>query len=358
MWWIQYIGPDGLRHAESSLSARKGDAERLLQRRIGAREHNLPGHSTRRATDVHCRRSGRHRRLHDQQETQRCRRPTPYRETPRPVLSGPSDGWYHRADVAAYKVHRQQQGIKRWKNIAIADGTIERKLVRVSDVSNGEINRELQILKRIFSLAMKGGRLAMKPHIAMLKEAAPRSGFFEGDQLADVLAHLPMEIRPVIEFAAITGWRVASEILPLEWRHVDFGGGEIRLDAGTTKNGEPRTFPMTTDLRRLLKIQHAEHERLKKAGHLFPCVFFRLVADERGGEKKPRRIIAFTKAWKNACIAAGCPGRIPHDLRRSAVPGPRLYPRARGNDDDGPQDAIGIPALQHRQRMRPQGRGT
>ena len=28
---------------------------------------------------------------------------------------------------------------------------------------------------------------------------------------------------------------------------------------------------------------------------------------------------AFTKAWKNACRAAGCPGRIPHDLRRTAV---------------------------------------
>jgi Phage integrase family len=40
---------------------------------------------------------------------------------------------------------------------------------------------------------------------------------------------------------------------------------------------------------------------------------------ERGGEKKPRRVKAFTKAWKNACRAAGCPGRIPHDLRRTAV---------------------------------------
>ena len=28
---------------------------------------------------------------------------------------------------------------------------------------------------------------------------------------------------------------------------------------------------------------------------------------------------AFTKAWKAACVAAGCPGRIPHDFRRTAV---------------------------------------
>ena len=30
-------------------------------------------------------------------------------------------------------------------------------------------------------------------------------------------------------------------------------------------------------------------------------------------------ITSFNKAWKIACRAAGCPGRIPHDLRRTAV---------------------------------------
>ena len=30
-------------------------------------------------------------------------------------------------------------------------------------------------------------------------------------------------------------------------------------------------------------------------------------------------ILAFTKAWKAACVDAGCPGRIPHDLRRTAI---------------------------------------
>jgi integrase len=91
------------------------------------------------------------------------------------------------------------------------------------------------------------------------------------------------------------------------------------LDAGTTKNREGRVFPMTDDLRTLLKAQHAEHERLKKAGHIFPQVFFREVADERGGAKHPKVITSFNKAWKLACRAAGCPGRIPHDLRRTAV---------------------------------------
>jgi len=43
------------------------------------------------------------------------------------------------------------------------------------------------------------------------------------------------------------------------------------------------------------------------------------VAEGRGGEKKPQRIISFGKAWKAACRKAGCPGRLPHDLRRTAI---------------------------------------
>jgi integrase len=50
-----------------------------------------------------------------------------------------------------------------------------------------------------------------------------------------------------------------------------------------------------------------------------PWVFFRLVAQGRGGEKKPHHIVSFAKAWKSAYRAAGCPGRIPHDLRRTAI---------------------------------------
>jgi hypothetical protein len=34
---------------------------------------------------------------------------------------------------------------------------------------------------------------------------------------------------------------------------------------------------------------------------------------------KGRRISTFIKAFRAACTKAGCPGRIPHDLRRTAV---------------------------------------
>jgi len=76
---------------------------------------------------------------------------------------------------------------------------------------------------------------------------------------------LPASLRPIVEFAYITGWRIVSEVLPLEWRQVDFAAGEIRLDPGTTKNGEGRVFPFTDDLKRLLEEQRTEQESSGRA---------------------------------------------------------------------------------------------
>jgi hypothetical protein len=59
-----------------------------------------------------------------------------------------------------------------------------------------EVAAALRSEKRIFSLAIKSGRIAMKPHIPMLREAPARAGFFEPEQYKSVLAHLPTEICP------------------------------------------------------------------------------------------------------------------------------------------------------------------
>jgi integrase len=158
-------------------------------------------------------------------------------------------------------------------------------------------------------MAVQAGLIFFKPFVPMLRESAARLGFFEAEQIGSVLAHLPAEIQPVIEFAAITGWRIASEVLPLEWRQVDFEEGEVRLDAGTTKNGEGRSFPMTADLRTLLTEQKAAHDKLKLVGHISPLVFPRMVADagatsRRSGSSPSRR-------------SGGAPARRPDALAES-----------------------------------------
>jgi integrase len=209
-------------------------------------------------------------------------------------------------DIRAYVAHRKEQGIVK-------------RGARVRDVSNAEINRELQHLKRAFTLAIQAGKLSQKPHIPLLKESSPRAGFFEREQFESVVSKLPDALRPIIRFAYITGWRVPSEVQTLAWSQVDFRADTVRLNPGTTKNDEGRVFPMTRELRTLLERQRDVADDAKRAGHIVPWVFFRMVAKGRRGPKAPKRIIAFTKAWKSACVAAGCPGRIPHDFRRTAV---------------------------------------
>ena len=300
-WTIRYYR-NGRAHQEPTKYTRKGDAERLLKTREGdiAKGISVSAAAVRTTFDdaaidvvndykVNAKRSlkvlERRINLHL-----------------KPVFGGRRLADISTSDVRAFVVARQTAG-----------------------ASNGEINRELQTLKRCYSLAINARKAYERPHIELLAESKPRAGFFDRAQVDTICGHLSPVLAEVVRFAFITGWRVHSEILKLEWRNVDFALGTVRLDAGTTKNGEARTFPMTEDLRTLLQRRQAEHETLKKAGHLTPLVFVRLVAKGRRGPKAPKRIKAFTKAWQAACKAAGCPGRIPHDLRRSAV---RTFVRA------------------------------
>lgn len=176
--------------------------------------------------------------------------------------------------------------------------------------SPAEINRELAIVRRAFRLAAADDRYHGRvPKFPMLQERNTRQGFFDDAMVDAVIGHLPVAVQPVVRFAYITGWRVQSEILPLEWRHVDQKAEEIRLEPGTTKNQAGRVFPFTDALRALVVALWAEHEALRQKGVICRSVFHR--------NGKP--IKGFRASWASACTAAGLPGRIPHDLRRSAV---------------------------------------
>jgi integrase len=323
VWWV-YYSRSGRGFNESSGSERKADAKALLVTREGDIARGKPvtpkvGKTTfqEAADDLLTDFRVNRRRSLEVVERRVRKHLTPF-----------FDGWrmanITTADVRRYVQQRQSatEIVRSAYELKVPNGAT-RKVPEsrrpIQGASNAEINRELALLKRMFTLAMQAGKVLHKPHIPMLAENNARAGFFEPEQLASVLRHLPAEIRPVIEFANVTGWRINSEVLPLQWRQVDFAAGEVRLDVGSTKNGEARTFPMTAELRRILKQQHAEHLVLKAAGQLMPNVFFRMVAEGRGGPKRPRPITAFVKAWKTATVAAGCPGRIPHDLRRTAI---------------------------------------
>jgi integrase len=201
---------------------------------------------------------------------------------------------------------------------------------RREKAKNGTINRELALLRRMFTLAHRAGLIVVRPYIPRLDEHNVRKGFFEAAAFASVVQHLTPPIADVATVAYLTGWRTDSEILPLEWSQVDLKARTVTLEADTTKNDEPRVFPMTADLRVVFERRQARREAMIALGHICPFVFFREVAPGRRGLSKqhrayaavavePKRIKRFNKQWKTACAAAGCPGRVPHDFRRTAI---------------------------------------
>ena len=286
VWWLKYR-EHGRVIRESSGTAKETVARRMLKVREGDVEHGIPivpkmGRITFEdaADDLLNDYKVNGRKTHDHAKRRIARHLTPHFRGKRLISITTSE-------IRTFVAARQD-----------------------AQASNGEINRELACLKRMFTLAVQAGKLHTKPHIPMLQEDNVRRGFFEREQFEAVRSHLPAALRPVVTFAYLTGWRLRSEILPLEWRQVDWTGRVVRLDPGTTKNREGRSFPFTVELERLLQDQLAEHDRLKKTGLIVPYVFTR-------GDKDP--IKDFRGAFATACASAGCPGRILHDFRRTAV---------------------------------------
>jgi integrase len=157
-------------------------------------------------------------------------------------------------------------------------------------LSNASINRELAVLKRMFSLGMQSTppKVNLIPYIPMLKESNARKGFFELQEYLALRSALPHYLKPVVTFAYHTGWR-AGEILNLTWDKVDLKQGIITLNPGETKNEGARTIYLDEDLAKEIKALHG--------GRYLGCPF----VFHRNG-KKIKRI---TRAWKTACIKAG-----------------------------------------------------
>jgi integrase len=181
------------------------------------------------------------------------------------------------------------------------------------------VNRDMAALRRAFRLAARAGRVEAVPHFPMLREDNVRQGFLERDQFEAIRDKAPEWLKPVLTFMYWTGWR-RSEVLPLQWRQVDLAAGVVRLEPGTTKNKRGRSLPFHAlpELREIFDAQRAfttkrEHARGEIIPHVFHIDGLPLV-----NEKRQPKLVVYD-AWQTACKAAGLPGRLLHDFRRTAV---------------------------------------
>jgi integrase len=196
--------------------------------------------------------------------------------------------------------------------------------------SNATVNRELSALKTCFKLALRKQTLRVMPQFpCRLAESKPRSGFVEDADFAKLAANCSGWMRLFLEVAFSLGWRKA-EILGLRVGQVDLLERTIRLDPGTTKNGEGREVVMTSAMCMLMAEAIARKTRND-------FVFTR----EDG-----RHVSNMRSEWQNLCLKAGLgsfvcakcdlpfagekcgecggtkrcySGLIVHDLRRSAA---------------------------------------
>jgi integrase len=204
---------------------------------------------------------------------------------------------------------------------------------RQEGAANGTINRELELMRHAFILAIEEGRLFHRPEFPMLEENNVRQGFFESAQFESVCRGLPEHYADFARFGYITGWR-RQEIARLHWANIH--PDVVRLEPGTTKNREGRNFPITADLRKVLDRREAARKALLKED---PPILTPLVFWYRAGKKSKmvRPIGNFSDRWAEACKAAGIAvaieektdkagrpyktiqcARIFHDFRRTA----------------------------------------
>jgi integrase len=139
-------------------------------------------------------------------------------------------------------------------------------------------------------------------------------------------AALPADLAALTRFLSLTSWRI-GEALALRWGQVDFEAGVIRLDPGSTKNGEGRTFPfgLQPELVALIEEQRARTRSAERDQKRIIPLVFHVQGD-------PIWLKRFYRQWWKAAKAAEVyrewtdprtgkvkRGPIPHDFRRTVV---------------------------------------
>lgn len=225
--------------------------------------------------------------------------------------------------VAEYKRERRKSLSfleMRWKNHLepflgrmkvddINTDTVQRYSKKREDegASGPCINRELSVLKRAYHLAMQctPPKVRACPVIPFYKESDARQGFLTDDEytrLARECNKVGLWLRAMLTTAYTFAFR-KGELLGLRVRQVDLISRTIRLDVGSTKNGEGRIAPMTDEVVTLLTA----------------CIIGKKPDDRVFTREDGKPVGDFRKKWASVCKRAGVDGLLFHDLRRSGV---------------------------------------
>lgn len=209
---------------------------------------------------------------------------------------------YSRPDEAEFIVDNFYKliGNKPAEHISLSDFEKYRTKRKNDGVKNSSINREMDNIKRIFSLAKSNKRIRFNPadELKDLKIQNPTKRYLTKEEEEKLLACSNPVMRAVIIFALHTGMR-SSEIKNLKWSDVFLRQGY--LIALNTKNGKSRELIITPQMKK----------ELKKLPKISEYVFTNPLT------KEPYK--DFRSTFARTVTAAGIPHITFHELRHTTA---------------------------------------
>ena len=173
------------------------------------------------------------------------------------------------------------------------------KAEKLKTASKSTVNRYLGLIRAILRRARDDWEWIDKtPKLKMFKEPPGRERSISVEQAETLLRELPAHQRDVVRFALATGLR-QSNVVGLEWSHVDLEACHAWVSAGQSKNRKPIAVPLNTTAVDVLRQQRDKH----------PLRVFTYAGKPLGS--------ANTRAWRKALKRAGIENFRWHDLRHT-----------------------------------------
>jgi len=173
------------------------------------------------------------------------------------------------------------------------------KVEKLKTAGKPTVNRYLALIRAVLLRARDEWEwIDRTPKVKLFKEGPGRERSITLQQAEALLCELPVHQRDVVLFALATGLR-QSNVLNLEWSHVNLDSGHAWVGAAQSKNRRPIAVPLNATALAVLRRQLGKHPER--------------VFTYRG------RPIAWgnTLAWRRAVKRAGIENLRWHDLRHS-----------------------------------------
>ena len=303
VWWMSYRDHNGKFRQESTGEREKGEAEKVMRKRLVARDEGLPPSAL---PDGGI-------RFNEWADWFLANRSQP------PFRSENT----HRLNLGALKFLRPRFGKNKLSDITVEEieaylmnrlNTGKRVYTKLGLQLRGKlkpatVHQEFRILKRILNVAVKKRRLAVNPCVSVefpvpLAGTTRKPHYLTASEQARLETCAAPYLRNIIVIMVEMGLRPYRELIPMRKGQVDLENGVVHLPDSKTVNGIA-DMPMTK------RAREAFASQMKQSGdsnYLFPS--------PRVGSSKPH-IRDVGKLWNRTLQRAGLPHFSLYELRHT-----------------------------------------